>query len=132
MADTPGRYPLATPDGQSIPLDVLYPHSFTRLAFNSGSNVSTDIPTDAVLAEIYADNKCKICLGAATTADVSGTNYTDEYFIPANLTTERKVRIYLKEKATLQVWGLGAAGVLYINYLIPWTSLQLQTNLDRR
>lgn len=133
MANTPGRYPLATADGQAIPSDLGYIHSLVQAVVpNAADSGAIAVPTGVILVEITVTVDTIIRLGTAVTANVAGTNYTDEMFIPRNDNTDVRRIIYLADETAIHAWGVAAAGIIYCSFMKAFSGLASQTRLDRQ
>ena len=66
MANIPNRYPLATADGQAIPLDVVRPNSSVQIALVTGAgSAALSLPTSTEVMVVYTDNDCLIQFAAS-------------------------------------------------------------------
>jgi hypothetical protein len=125
---TPQRYPLATVDGISIPLDAIRPIGYCRIDFNnSGGTSQLTIPTGCELIAMVADMDCVITFGKVASLPADSTILTDAIFL-----VRGQMVIVSPNATTVSVHGAGTIGTLICNFLDKWAGLALQTMLDRR
>ena len=133
MANIPNRYPLATADGQSIPLDVVRPNSSVQLTIATGAgSTSLSLPASTEVMVIYATKDCLIQFAesaAVATPYTSGTIKADSFFIPASTLM---VLSPIPEKTSFSLIALAEAGIAYINFLEKWSGMALQSQFNRR
>lgn len=133
MANIPNRYPLATADGQAIPLDVVRPNSSVQIALLTGAgSAALSLPTSTEVMVVYATQDCLIqfaTTAAAATAFVAGTIKTDSIFIPASTII---VLSPVPEKTSFSLIAISAAGSAYITFLEKWSGMALQSQFNRR
>lgn len=133
MAAIPSRYPLATADGQAIPLDVIRPNSSVLRAFTTGDgSAALSVPANVEVMIVVADQDCLIQFdtsAASATAYTDGTIKADSIFIFANTLI---VVSPAPEKLSFSFIGISAAGNAYITFLEKWSGLALQTQFPRR
>lgn len=133
MANIPNRYPLATADGQAIPLDVVRPNSSVQLSLTTGAgSTALSLPASTEVMVILATKDCLIQFAASAavaTAYVSGTLKADSFFIPANTLI---VLSPIPEKTSFSMIALAEAGSAYINFLEKWAGMALQSQFNRR
>lgn len=129
VSDIVNRYPLSTPNGQSIPLDVVKPIGLLRINFNSSSFTSA---TD--LASTYADKvfiattteDCYIHIGATPAVPVSGIMQVDTIFIPAGATLS-----FVMDSLKIAAIGVTAVGRLDIQICETWAGLAIAAQINR-
>ena len=133
MANIPNRYPLATADGQAIPLDVVRPNSSVLRSFNAAiGSAALSMPASTEVMVIYADKDCLIQFAASAAVAatyVDGTLKADSFFIPASTLM---VLSPIPEKTSFSLIGLTVAGIAYINFLEKWSGMALQSQFTRR
>lgn len=133
MANIPNRYPLATADGQSIPLDVVRPNASVQLALTTISgSASLSLPTATEVMVVYSTRDCLIQFAenaAVATAYTPGTIKADSFFIPASTLL---VLSPIPEKTSFSLIALTEAGIAYINFLEKWSGMALQSQFNRR
>lgn len=126
MAAATDLYPFSTAKGDAVPLEIVRPKSLTAFAFAVNTAADITIPAGYTTCWLYATEDCVLRLSATNlpNALVSGTEYADAIFIPAN--TPISVFLAAGEASLL---GLATAGILYINSITQWAALQqsLQT-----
>ena len=83
MATNPNRlYPLSTPSGISIPLDVIDGSlGIIKQAFTNIVSGAIVIPT-CDFVYVWCDSECYVRFGAIASAPADGVPQTDTYFIP--------------------------------------------------
>lgn len=127
MSSSSKKYPLSTPDGIAIPLDVIRPNSFMLVNFTTAVSAAFNIPSGVEIMSITATEDCIINFGGAPVAPISGTLYTNSVAI------ERDQRITVSPTAdTFKVIGETASGKLRINFIDNWAALSLATQQLRR
>lgn len=127
MPSTTKRYPLSTPDGISIPLDVIRPNSFLLLDFTLVVSAAITVPTGVEIMSMTATEDCIINFGGNAVDPVSGTIYS------GSICVERDQRVTVAPIATtFTVIGETASGVLRVNFIDNWAALTLTTQQQRR
>jgi hypothetical protein len=133
MANIPNRYPLATADGQAIPLDVVRPNSSVMRSFTTAAgSAALSLPVSTEVMVIYTDKDCIIQFAASAAvaaAYVDGTIKADSFFIPSSTIV---VLSPIPEKPSFSLIGIAAAGTAYINFLEKWSGMALQSQFNRR
>lgn len=133
MADLKGRYPLATADGQSIPLDVIRPHGCIEKSFATGaSTAAMDIPATIDVFSIIVTEDCiiKFAAAAASASALSdGVLATDVMKIVAGLVTFISPPI---GKRSFALRGTLNSGTASINFYENWSGLSLSSQPTRR
>lgn len=127
MSSTSQRYPLSTPDGISIPFDVIRPSGY--LYVNTALTVSGQIPVPAgnEIISFSASEDCIIKFGGNASIPVSGTLLTDAVYIPKDM------RITVAPTAEyFTVIAPSAVGVLHCQFIDKWAGLALQTQYSKR
>ena len=115
----PQLYPLSTQDGKHIPLDVVKPLGLTAFTMTANTAADITVPVGYSLVWLYATAACVLHMTAVNlpNALVSGTNYTDSIFIPADT-----LMTIVVEEGECSLLGLGA-GTLYMNSVEQWAAL---------
>lgn len=127
MPSTSQRYPLSTPDGISIPLDIVRPHSCMLIDFTLVVSTAINVPTGIQVMSMTASEDCVISFGGTAVDPVSKTLYTGSFIV------ERDQRITVAPIATtFTVIGESVPGTLRINFLDVWAALSLETQQRRR
>jgi hypothetical protein len=133
MADLKGRYPLATADGQSIPLDVVRPNGCIEKTFATGaSTAAMDVPAAIDVFSIFATEDCiiKFATSAASAAALTdGVFAADTMKIVAGLVTFLSPPI---GKRSFALRAVSANGVATINFYENWSGLSLSSQPTRR
>lgn len=128
MASTSQRYPLSTPDGVAIPLDIMKPHSFIRKAFSALTpTVAISVPNGVEIMSITTSEDVLICFGAEAVIPVDGVNY------PNTVLVEASSRICIAPRAaTFTMLGLQEAGIANLQFVDKWAGLALAKQLTGR
>lgn len=128
MASTTQRYPLSTPDGTPIPMEIIKPHSFVQKNFIAGIvSAAVAVPTDVEIMSITTTEDCIIKFGGTAALPVDNTPLLDSMFIDKN------VRICLAPKAaTFTIMGISLDGVANIQFIEKWAGLAVQTQYQKR
>lgn len=129
MAATPKRYPLSTPDGQFIPLEVVKPLSLIPLTFTA--TAFKTIALDAVQADqiliLHSTVDCYVSLIPAPVAPVVDTVSPGLMFLPALTKTT-----IVSNSTSLSVLGVSVSGTCYVNINQTWEALISEEQLVRR
>lgn len=125
----PALYPFSTPDGKSIPFEVITPIAAKFLDFLSNtSSTLKDLPVGSPIYILFATADCWVRFGSTIpNPPVEDTNYDELFFIPAG----SFINAYT-EKTQFSVRGFNAAGVLVIQGVQKWTFLTLDSIASRR
>lgn len=127
MPSTTQRYPLSTPDGISIPLDVIKPHSFIRKATALSVSGSISIPDVVEIISFAATEDCYICFGGIATIASDGVLQPNVVFV------QKGTRVTVAPTANnFTVLALDTAGYLYCQLIDKWAGLALQTQYTKR
>jgi len=127
MSSTTQRYPLSTPDGISIPFDVIRPSGY--MAVNTALTVSGQIaiPAGCEIISFTATEDCIVRFGANAAIPSTGVVLTDAVHIP------RDMRITVAPVAEFfTVISEGQVGVLRCQLIDKWAGLALQTQYNKR
>lgn len=118
MTTPAGVYPLATPSGEAIPLDVINP---IAAAFNdviaSGASTIT-LPAGTSTAVLYATVDSFARLATTLPSLAAGNIYEDAIFLPAGVAVS-----VLLAPGTLYLRSLVDAGKVYVQLTEKWNSL---------
>ncbi len=122
------RYPLSTPEGSAIPLEIMKPHSFIRKTFdNVIVTAAIAVPANIEILSISVTEDCLVCFGANAVTPVDGTAYANTVLVEAN------VRVCVAPRAsTFTLLGLSAAGVANLQFVEKWAGLALSKQLSGR
>lgn len=133
MANVKNRYPLATADGQYIPLAVIRPRScLLQTILTASGSTAQDIPADVDYLQVFADQDFIIqfaASGASAAAPVSGTPVIDAIILQKNVTQVISPPI---DKKSFSLRALTVNGTALISFLEPWNALALQSQITRR
>lgn len=118
VAPVKGQYPLATQDGQAVPLEIVKAASFLFAVLVNGVNKQLTIPAGIVTAYVMSTVNCVLKNASAPfTALAADTVYADSMFIPADHLTTIQLT-----PGTINIWPLGA-GTIYITGIEQWAAL---------
>lgn len=127
MAELRRLYPLSTPLGDWIPLDVWRVHGLGRIDFTITSQALL-IPTDVEILILRATQECIVKLAAAVvTVPASLTYVADEIMIPIGV----YVIIDKNEATELRAIRISADGTLWINGLRAWQDTKKAVQFNR-
>lgn len=133
MADTTGRYPLSTANGQYIPLDVMRPNSMMSKTFVTGSSTGAlTCPASIEILEIFADQDLIITFAASSASAAAlsdGTSVADSYILKANTLAAISPPI---GKKSFALRAITANGTALINFIESWSGLALASQSTRR
>lgn len=129
MASTTQRYPLSTPDGSAIPLDIMKPHSFIMKSFIGGA--ATDpiaVPEGVEIVSLSVTEDCIVCFGDDAVQPVDGVSYLNTVYV------EKSVRICLAPSVdTFTIISATAtSGTALIQFIEKWAGLAVQTQYSKR
>jgi len=113
-------YPLSTQDGKHIPLDVVRPLGLTTFTVTLNDATNIVIPALYNLVWVYSTVSCVLAMPGLLlpSALVSGTDYADSVFIPADT-----LMTLVVTPGDCMVLGLSGSGTLYMNSIEQWAAL---------
>lgn len=127
MSSTSQRYPLSTPDGISIPLDVIKPYSYILKSVGTTVSAAINIPAAIEIISFAATEDTIICFGGTAVAPPDGTPQSNTLFV------QKGTRVTVAPPAnTFTVLALGTAGYLHCQLIDKWAGLALQTQYSKR
>lgn len=128
MSSTTQRYPLSSPDGTPIPLEIMKPHSFLQKSFlTSAASASITVPADVEIMSITVTEDCILKMGGTATLPTDNIALADAVLI------EKYTRICIAPKLeTFTLRGLTANGVANIQFIEKWAGLAVQTQYQKR
>lgn len=127
MASTSQRYPLSTPEGAAIPLDIMKPHSFMQKDFTEVVSAALAVPDGIEIVSFTASEDCIIRFGAAAVVPADGVSYPDTIYI------DKDVRVCVAPRAaTFTVIATSAVGTLHAQFIEKWAGLALTKQLTGR
>lgn len=133
MSDLKARYPLSTPDGQAIPLDVVRPYGLVFKTFlSSGPTAALTIPAAIEVFSILASEDCliKFAASAASAAvPADGVMAADTGIASKDILTVLSPPV---DKKSISLIGLSANGTATLSYYENWSGLSLQSQITRR
>ena len=128
MSSTTQRYPLSSPDGTPIPLEIMKPHSFIQKSFlsNVASSV-VNVPTDVEIMSITVTEDCILKFNGTASLPVDGVSIADAVLV------EKYTRICIAPKAaTFTLIGMSARGIANIQFIEKWAGLAVQAQYQKR
>ena len=127
MSSTTKRYPLSTPDGKPIPLDVVKPVGLVVLPFTAVVSAAIAVPSDNEIISFYATEDCYIQFGGVAAVPASGV-YTANMLL-----VKKSFRLTVAPpSATFTVISAGTNGTLQAQFIDKWASVVLATQTARR
>lgn len=113
-------YPLSSQRGDAIPLEIIKPLSLVAYNFIAVTSGDITIPASYNCCWLYATKDCILAFTVANlpAALVSGTEYLNTIFIPAN--SPIAIQVTPGEASLL---GLNEDGILYMNSIQQWAGL---------
>ena len=127
MSSTSQRYPLSTPDGISIPLDVIKPHSYILKSVGATVSASIAVPAAIEIISFAATEDTVICFGGTAIVPPDGSPQAN------TLVVLKGTRVTIAPPAsTFTVIALGTTGYLHCQFIDKWAGLALQTQYSKR
>jgi hypothetical protein len=127
MPSTSQRYPLSTPDGASIPLDVIRSGGFIRKATALTVSASVSIPDSIEIVSFTATEDCLVCFGGTAAVAADGVLQANTVFV------RKDSRVTVAPTANnFTVISYTASGYLYCQLIDKWAGLALQTQYNRK
>jgi len=127
--DIVNRYPLSTPNGQAIPLDIIKPIALMKITFNFATYVAATDLAASYSGKVFVattDQDCYISFANSPTVPVSGTVIEDVIYIPAGATVA-----FVTDSLKLAAIGLSAAGHVEIQICETWAGLAIAAQINR-
>jgi len=127
MTEARRLYPLTTPQGDWIPLDVIRVHGLGRISFIvTEKEIALD--PDIEILVLYATQICIVRLGTAVVSIPADLAYqTDAILVPA----DQYVIIDKNEATELHVIRFDTDGILWINGIRAWQDTKKAVQFDR-
>lgn len=120
------RYPLSTPEGVAIPLDIMRPYGYLRKGFSTVVSSNIPIPDELEIVLLYATEDCLVTFGGNAEASVDGIMQLNTVFIPKDM------RICVAPTSTFfTVRGDALSGQLSVQFIDKWAGLVIQNRLKR-
>lgn len=117
-------YPLATQEGNSIPLEVAEPIAAASIAFTNVATSLLSLPSDTAIVMCIADKPCWIAFGKVMPAIVDATFFNDIQYIPQNAAVYLRVP---QDRQKISVLRAGVAnGTLVFQVIRTWRALKQQ------
>lgn len=126
---TANRYPLSTPDGKAIPLDLIKPLGVLRLSFTAAAHNSQTLPSayqDKIFTA-YSTEDCYLDFKATPAAVIDDVVSTDTLFIPAGV-----LIAFISNSLYIAARGSTASGIVQIQIIDIWAGLLLESQVNRR
>ncbi len=129
MTDIINRYPLSTPNGMAIPLDIIKPIALLRIDFNTSSFVAA-IDLSAIYAnKIFvatSNQDCYLHVGDTPASPVSGTALPDVIYIPAGVTLA-----FVTDSLQIAAIGITNSGRVDIQICETWAGLAIEAQVNK-
>lgn len=118
-------YPLSTPDGQAIPLEIVRGYGLIRQDFTDTPVNNVTIPACDFLYCI-SDQDCVFALTTSVTAPANGVHNLGYYMIPANtvITIDHNAAVHFS------VVGLGVPGTLWVHTVSKYKDTHKSVQFD--
>jgi len=127
MAETRRLYPLTTPQGDWIPLDVIRSHGLGRIDFTAADQ-EVAIPTDVEILVLYATQMCIVGLGVAAVAVPASLTYAnDRVLVPA----DQYVVVDKNEITELHAIRFDTNGTLWVIGVRAWQDTKKAVQFNR-
>lgn len=133
MTTASNRYPLSTADGKYIPLDVIRPSSFLRLATSeSAGTTPVQIPDTVEILRVRSTVDAIIQFSSSSvvaTAVVDGIPKNNTLFLHAD------EEVFVSPPIGFNWYSIIndlTAGKVVVEYLESWNALTLQSKITRR
>lgn len=127
---TSKRYPLSTPDGQAIPLEVIKPLAYVSIPFTlAGFSTVVDLTAtylDKILVA-FSEEGCYLSSLAIPVAPVSGVISPSIIYVPAGIAIA-----FVTNSTSLSAIGNTVLGTVHIQIVDTWAGLALETQITRR
>jgi hypothetical protein len=121
-------YPLSTPEGQSIPMDVMEPLSMSYYTFVANTSKNIVIPAAYSMVALYATKDCILKFGGTALPNtlVDGAEYVNALYIPA----QTIITSLIPSSGAASVVSV-SAGILTITALENWKMLKQSYQLNQ-
>lgn len=127
MSSTDQRYPLSTPDGMAIPLEIMRPYGYIRKGFSGTVSAQVLVPDGIEIVLLYSTEDCLIRFGGNAAISVDGVLSLDTVFLPKDM------RICVAPTSTyLTVIADSLSGQLSIQFIDRWAGLSLPVQTGRK
>lgn len=127
MPSTTQRYPLSTPDGKYIPLDVVRSAGYAIKSVNTSVSSPITIGENVEIISFSATEDMLVCFGGVAALPADAVVYADTVFIG------RGQRVTVAATAlTFTAIALTTAGILHCQLIDKWAGLGLQTQYLRK
>ncbi len=127
MPSTTKRYPLSTPDGSYIPLDVIKPNGLILLSHSAVVSASISIPEDIEIISFLSSTDCLVNFGGTASVPADGVLSQNTVLIPADM------RISVAPTSTtFTVISYSDSGIISCQLIDKWAGLTLETQQQRR
>jgi len=121
-------YPLATPDGTSIPMDIVRVHVLDKITFNNltGTALNTALVVPDMAYVLYATEDCIVDF---TTVASNTLNNNKAVLV---LKGERAYVMLPIDATSFSVIGISTIGDLYVQQIVPWAGLANTTTMGNQ
>lgn len=120
-------YPYATADGKSIPLECLRPQGLTIKALTENSSSFT-LPEDSETVLLYCTKDCILRFGAASASPADGVYEANSLFLPKG----HSMSVLIPDNEIHAKLLAVGTGTLFVQTLVKWAGLAIDTNYIRR
>lgn len=127
QADTLGIYPLSTPGGDAIPLDIIRPLKLYRQDFNDEAGTEVAFAADVEIVVCWATRACIVCFGAVVAMPASGSSVNATIILPANTLTV----IDLNGLDSFSSMGIAEEGTVFVQQVQKWQDIRKNTQYNR-
>ena len=127
MNGVPGLFPNASPTGDSIPFDLLFPTAVGVVDFLTSVSGEVILPAGSVILSLRSTADCYINFGVAASIPVSGSFVDNQVYVQVD-----EVVHIVAPYGALTVIGETAAGRLTIQVSQPWTAVKVAPNSHAR
>lgn len=127
---TAQRYPLSTPEGTAIPLEVVKPLGILRIPFTASAYASVNLNAayqDKIFVAFSKTEDCYISFAASPAAVVDSVVSADIIHVPAGT-----LLAFVSNTLYLSAQGVSASGTVIIQIVDTWAGLALEAQLTRR
>lgn len=126
---TANRYPLSTPDGKAIPLDLIKPMGVLRLPFTASAYNAQSINAiyqDKIFTA-YSTEDCYLSFAASPGAIADNTVTANILFVPAGV-----MIAFITNSLYLAAKGVSVSGSVHVQIVDTWAGLLLEAQVNRR
>ena len=127
MAAPIDLYPLSTPDGIAIPLDVVSPTGYMYIPFSATPTVALALPATSDMIVLTCDEDCIIRFSNDLAVIPPASSYmVDTLYLRKNMQT-----IVYPQKKFISVKRLVMDGTLHLQFIDTWHGLALASQYEK-